>query len=331
MQSLLRSVSLFFIMIIASCNSQYHEIEQIVKIPYDVTGGISTIKGVTGRYAASLFEIPGDFEVAFICDVDKLIKIYNTETGELVNSFEIKPYIPHLHSSAYSRKRDLFYFFDGRYIYVYSKDGEFKQKIDYYEGYLPNVGDIIAFGDNLYIRGFGETYPIIGNGINTLADQLNNVKRGNILNENVYAVFPGKIGGQEFSTIRLKINDKKYIFKIPLQENTTGMIPKHYYSGLIVFLEYLKVYNSNYNFKQNLIIYSLEQKKILSTIKLPLIRATNVSKDFVFHEGNLYHYLSTKDSAIIFKLPYYDLIQNGITNIKYPDQYLNYEYIYHGE
>ena len=316
---LLTTISLLYLVAL-----QAQQIEKILEVPWNTENGIKTELHPAGNYGLSEFAMVSENEVAFLCDVEQKVKIYNLNNQELTYEFA---YDHGNKNFTYDQENGLFYIIDWEYLYVHCKDGSLNRKIEYNNVELPTFKELKALDNHVYITSNQVTYPVVryGEPVDP-TEQIANAIDGRILNDGYYANNPGFSKGYNTS-FQITKNGITTDYTIDLSKNSSGISPLGVLEDYIVLIEYYTKDGEPYNYLNYLLIYSKSRQRIINKVNIPKIHYTFVSNKFKVANNKVYHLITTPDNALLFKISFSNLKSTVPEKSQYPD-YLDYEFHY---
>jgi len=297
---------------------QGNNIKELMEIEWNTEDGITLKDYPSGRLGIAGYEIISNNEVAFLCKVEKKIKIFNIETGSITNQFSINHYPKRFTYDSINQK---FYVLNRKKIDVYGVEGqqiisfEINKKFQF-------IVRLESFNGNVYLLSAEQyTYQLTNNGVVLYAeDQLQTRTTGWILNENIY----GRTYIKNPYTYTLEILENNTVvtskdFSINKKIGTVKLIGNSgdlYYIRLSYFLQEAPIKSGS-----RLIIFSKNSETIVQQIDLPNITYTRNRDDIKTFGEKLFQLLTTPQNAVLFEL----CNESFTENVLYPEKY-NYEY-----
>jgi len=146
--------------------SPAHNVVQLTKIQYGGNQGIEINKTFSGNYGVASFIITEENEVAVLCNVERKIKIFKIDTGELSSDFSTL-----LIPDDFTYGLDLFFVLSDYHVYVYQKDGTSVLQFPINRSFQ-FIERLYVEDDALYILSSkGDSYKIYENGLNIQINQ----------------------------------------------------------------------------------------------------------------------------------------------------------------
>ena len=320
-------ILIIYLLLFVSCimhaqqkKPQGNNIKELMKIEWNTEDGIMTKNYQSGRLGIIGYEIISNNEVAFLCKVDKKIKIFNIETGSITNQFSINHHPKRFIYDSINKK---FYVLDRYKIDVYGVEGQQSSSFELNKKF-EFIKRLESFNGNVYLLSAEQyTYQLTNNGVVLDAEnQLQTITTGWILNENIYG--------------RTYIKDP-YTYTIEILENNTVVTNKDFSCnkkiGTVKLignsgdLYYIRL---SYSLQEvpiktgaRLIIFSKNSETIVQQIDLPNITYSKFRGDIKPFGEKLFQLLTTPNNAVLFEL----CNESFTENVLYPEKY-NYEYHY---
>ncbi|MCK9207370.1 MAG: hypothetical protein M0P66_09690, partial [Salinivirgaceae bacterium] len=303
------------------------EFEEKLRIPWNTKNGINTELFTSSNRGLLDFEMVNNNTVALLCDVEHKVKIFDISTDSMISEF----YFNHGASSfSYDRVASLFYITDYDCIYVYCADGSFQNKIiiNKDDQYIPPVVNTYAYNQNFEIQASNQfSYTIIKNGnILSKKDQITSRYEGWKLNDGTICNYTGRIiDGVVKVNLFIDNETKELIIKTGV--NSIGIDPVGKIDNLLVLTETYVKGNEQYNFYQRLVLYSLNDNKIVLKQEIPRICYTYQKRNIKVFNNKIYQLITTPDNARLLEYNAYYSKTKGNIELKYPND-LNYDYHY---
>lgn len=297
-----------------------HKVSKIMQIPYVGLNGIAINKTFSGNYGIVSFTMIGKNEVALLCNVEKKVKIFNTNSKQLANEFSIES-IP----EDFTYCNNTFFILSDYQIYAYHKDGtkliEFPINKDF------KFIDRIQYIDNsLYIfSSKGNSYKVYENGISIAPDEQGEES------------IEGWIFNKDISLNIIKVDDFKFVLNV--YEKGIKVKEEQFHAekklgciviiGLINNILYLDVQyiikDIPLEIERNIMAFSLLDGIIIDEFKLPGYYYLYTKRDIVVHENSIYNLITTEDYVAILNLIY----DKNLTKTIYPKEFRkSYHYNY---
>ena len=302
-------------------NSEGNNIKELMEIEWNTEDGITLKDYPEGRLGIADYEFISYDEVAFLCKVEKKIKIFNIKTGLITNQFTINHYPRRFTYDSTNRK---FYVLDHGKVYEYSLKGglinsfEINKEFKFFERLESFNGNVYLLSANQY------TFQLTINGVILSTDeQLQSRITGWILNENLY----GRTNIKDAHTYSVEIRNKQTIVTkkdfSTVERIDVGTIRLIGSSGNLFYLMLDYVLQENPpRAGRRLIVFSRDTESIIQQIDLPRITYTDIRNDITSFGEKVFHLLTTPENAVIFELGN----ESFSKEIVYPEKY---NYFYH--
>ena len=298
-----------------------HKVTKVFSVNYRPVDGITVNNTFSGNYGIVSFTSIDQDEMAFLCSVEKKVKIFNTESGRLIRSFSIHS-IPrdfaYADGSFYilSNNRISQYRANGTKVMDFPINNEFKfiDRLQLIDGKL------------LVLTSEGNSYTVLDNG--TPIDP--ETQRDEIIQ--------GWIFRRGFSLNTLKVDPSEFI--INFFENGEKTQERHFYTdrklgcaiviGMIKNAIYIDVqYITNeipLRVEREIWIYSSDENRIIDIVSPPDCYYLTMKRDFYSNEDGIVQLITTEDRAELLKLSF----DRSLKKTTYPeDLNMRYHYNHH--
>jgi PKD repeat protein len=325
MKSIYVSLCIIVILLPSICAQQNDKgganIKELIEVKWNNENGITLKNYPAGKIGIVDYLLINAIEVAFLCKVEKKIKIYNSLTDSLLRQFSINSYPLKF---AYDSQRQQFYILDSySKIYQYSFEGELLGSFEinpnfkFYERLESINGSIYL------LTADQNSFLLVSKGINlSKEEQIQSKKSGWILSNNLFG--RTNITGTHNYSLEILTEEKEIIFYKEFQNiekidigtiRILGSSDSLYY----LLLDYMLSNNPN-RAGRRLIVYSQIIDSIIQQLDLPNINFSLIRNDIKFINESIFHLLMTPQNAILF-----ELFTESKNKIIYPEEY-NYEY-----
>lgn len=306
-------------------NSEGNNIKELMEIDWNTEDGITLRDYPEGRLGIAGYEFISSDEVAFLCKVEKKIKIFSIETGLITNQFSINHYPRRFTYDSTNRR---FYILDFGKVYEYSKEGALISSFKINKEFK-FIARLESFNGNVYLLSANQyTYQLTNNGaILSTDEQLQSRKTGWILNENVFG--------------RTNIKDA-YTYTVEIRNNSTVVTKKDFITSERIDVGTIRLIGSSGNLfylmldyvlpenparaGRRLIVFSGDTESIIQQVDLPNINYSIVRNVVKTFGEKIFHLLLTPQNAVLFE-PFYESFNKSVN---YPEKY-NYEYFGNSE
>ena len=183
-------------------------------------------------------------------------------------------------------------------------------------------------GDLYIISGDQKSYKIIANGKPVeINQQRNNPLDGILLNDN-YVVKLKRLTDTSFVILNSHNSNNFDSSLIYLKNLTYGIDPIAIEIGNLICIQYYSDSTGGI-ISRNILDVNLKNNRIDGFFKVPDILYTEIFNDFIFFKDAFYHFLTTPNNALLFKIfDQNSFKSSGLRNISYPPN-LNYNFHYH--
>jgi len=276
-----------------------HKVTKVFTLSYQPLDGITVTKTFSGNYGILSFTSIAPDKIAFLCNVERKVKIFSTATGQLEHSFSI-PFTP----QDFTYADGFFYILSHNRISQYHTDGTRQMDFPISEEF--KFIDRLQFIDEkLYVlTSEGKSYAVLDHGTP--------IDPGRQPNE----IVPGWLFRRGFSLNTVKVNDSGFILN--LFENATKQQERYFHVdkklgcvtviGIfdqLVYLDLQVITNViPLKIERNIRAYSLEEDRIVDIVHPPDCYYLYLKRDINMQGDEINQLITTEQSAELVNLSF---------------------------